>query len=209
MLNYDVLAQTPVMTAPFPYMTASHVLGAGALAEVTHDFPLITGPGVYPLDALHYGAGFARLVADLQSEPLEALLQEKFQIDLSDKPLMITVRGYCQKRDGRIHTDSRDKVLTCLLYLNASSWPAAGGCLRLLRDGKSLRHMLAEVPPVGGNFIAFQRTDHSWHGHAPFVGQRRAIMFNWMRSSAALNKNIGRHKLSAALKKIGLPGGAY
>ena len=135
------------------------------------------------------------------------MMSEKFGVDLSDKPLMIHVRGQCQKRDGRIHTDSTDKVITCLLYLNAPSWEAEGGNLRLLRDGKNLENMIAEVSPVGGNFIAFQRTENSWHGHHPFVGPRRYVMFNWVRSNMALARNLGRHKFSAALKRLGLLGG--
>ena len=120
---------------------------------------------------------------------------------------MITVRGQCQKKDGRIHTDSTDKILTCLLYLNDQNWANDGGRLRLLRDGKNLDNMIAEGPPNGGNLVVFKRTDKSWHGHAPFEGARRYIMFNWLKSDMALAKNLGRHKLSAVFKKIGINDG--
>ena len=36
----------------------------------------------------------------------------------------------------------------------------------------------------------------------PFVGQRRYVMFNWVRSDAALTRQLGRHKLSARIKKL-------
>ena len=117
---------------------------------------------------------------------------------------MITVRGHCQKKDGRIHTDSKDKLVTCLLYLNDPSWSPQGGRLRLLRNGKDLNSTIAEVPPEGGNFVAFKRTENSWHGHEPFEGQRRYIMFNWLQSDVALAKNLGRHRLSAVFKRMGL-----
>ncbi len=187
-------------------MVAEGVLAETDLSEVAADFPTIKGLGVYPLPELTYGPAFARLVDEIRSSDLEALVAAKFDIDLSDRPLMITVRGYCQRRDGRIHTDSQDKLITCLLYLNEPRWTEEGGSLRLLRDGDSLNHAIAEVPPNGGNFIAFKRTDRSWHGHAPYAGRRRAIMFNWVRSNAILAKNVGRPRLSAMAKRLGWPG---
>jgi hypothetical protein len=206
-LNFDILGKTPVATEPFPYMAAANILDASSLDEIAAAFPLIEKPGIFPLSELDYGEAFARLIEDIQGARLEGVMSEKFGIDLSDKPLMVTVRGHCQKKDGRIHTDSKDKLVTCLLYLNAPQWKEEGGCLRLLRNGGNLTDMIAEVPPNGGSFVAFKRTDNSWHGHAPFVGQRRYVMFNWVRSEVALAKNLGRHKLSAVFKRLGLIGG--
>ena len=209
MLNFDVLFSSPVATDPFPHMAATNVVAEQALADISKDFPAIDKPGVFPLSDLRYGKAFERLIEEIRGEKLEALLESKFNIDLSGKPLMITVRGCCQRKDGRIHTDSKDKLLTCLLYLNDSAWNADGGRLRLLRNGKDLDSTIAEVPPNGGNFVAFKRTDNSWHGHAPFEGPRRYIMFNWVRSDVALAKNMGRHKLSAFAKRLGLYSGSY
>ncbi len=114
---------------------------------------------------------------------------------------MITVRGHCARRDGRIHTDSTDKIVTCLLYLN-DSWAEDGGRLRLLRNGHDIDDDITEMPPNGGTFVAFRRSDNSWHGHLPFEGPRRYVMFNWVRSEAVLMKNLGRHTLSARLKRL-------
>ena len=207
MLDFDVLARTPVATEPFPHMQAANLLDAATLTRIGAAFPRIDKPGIFPLSELTYGETFAELVEDIRGTRLEGMLGEKFGLDLSDKPLMVTVRGRCQKRDGRIHTDSKDKLLTCLLYLNGPEWKEEGGCLRLLRNGWSLDYPIAEVAPLGGNFVAFQRTENSWHGHAPFIGERRYVMFNWVRSDVALAKNLGRHKLSAAFKRLGLFGG--
>lgn len=204
MLNYANLAQAVVATNPFPYMAVSDVLNSGVLDDVSRDFPRIASPGIFTLSDISYGGAFARLIDEIKGLQLEEMMEQKFDVDLSGKPLMITVRGQCQKKDGRIHTDSKDKLVTCLLYLNDPHWQEQGGRLRLLRDGRDLNSTIAEVPPNGGNFVAFKRTDNSWHGHEPFEGQRRYIMFNWLRSDAALAKNIGRHKLSAVFKKMGL-----
>ena len=43
-------------------------------------------------------------------------------------------------------------------------------------------------PPNGGVLAAFRVGRNSWHGHKPFVGQRRYVMFNWLRSDAALTR---------------------
>lgn len=204
MLNFANLSKAAVASEPFPHMAVSDALEPGVLEQVSRDFPSIAAPGIFTLSDIAYGGAFEKLIEAIRGAELEALIEEKFVVDLSDKPLMITVRGHCQKKDGRIHTDSKDKLVTCLLYLNEPTWGQQGGRLRLLRDGRDLNSIIAEVPPEGGNFVAFKRTDNSWHGHEPFEGQRRYIMFNWLRSDAALAKNLGRHKLSAAFKRMGI-----
>lgn len=205
MLRLDAIENSPISRQPFSYFTTDAVLDHQALASIQHDFPAIAGPGVFPLSALSFGPAFARLIDEINGASLRTIMERKFEVDLSDKPLMITVRGHCQRKDGRIHTDSKDKIVTCLLYLN-EAWQASGGRLRLLRDGHDLHSVIAEVPPDGGTLVAFKRADNSWHGHAPFEGPRRYVMFNWVRSHSALGKNLLRHKLSARFKRLGFPG---
>jgi len=201
LINLDAVKAADVAEAPFPHFVAGNVLRHTTLEEVGKDFPPITKPGVFPLSELRYGDAFADLIDDIRSQEFEVLLSEKFAIDLAGLPLMITVRGHCQKKDGRIHTDSIDKVVTCLLYLN-EPWHQPGGRLRLLRNDHDLEDMIAEVPPDGGTLVAFKRSDNSWHGHHPFEGERRYVMFNWVRSGAALDRNLRRHVLSARLKRL-------
>ena len=50
--------------------------------------------------------------------------------------------------------------------------------------------------------MAFRRTENSWHGHKPYQGPRRYIMFNWLTGDGALARNIGRHRISAAFKRL-------
>lgn len=202
MLNYEAIKAAPVATEPFSYFMTENVLSADSLAFINRDFPDIHSPGVFPLEELRYGAGFQQIIDDIKGPDLQAVIEEKFEVDLSDKPLMVTVRGQCQKKDGRIHTDSTDKIVTCLLYLNPA-WQSGGGRLRLLRDGSNIENYITEIPPDGGTLVAFRRSDNSWHGHLPFEGQRRYVMFNWVRSSAALTKNVTRHRVSAKLKQFG------
>ena len=203
MLDLDAIRAGKVADEPFSYFMVPCVLDRAALTAIEHDFPAIASPGIFPLEALEYGAAFSDLVNDIRGADLEAIMEEKFDVELADKPLMVTVRGHCQRKDGRIHTDSTDKIVTCLLYLN-SDWQQDGGRLRLLRNGRDIEDYIAEVPPNGGTMVAFKRSDASWHGHLPFEGLRRYVMFNWVRSGAALSRNVTRHRISAKLKQLGI-----
>jgi hypothetical protein len=201
MLDMAKLEAAPVAKAPFSYFVAEDALEGGALESITRDFPDIRSPGVFPLSALNYGPGFKALVDEIKGERLRAVMEKKFGLGLAQHPLMITVRGRCRLRDGQIHTDSTDKLVTVLLYLN-DNWDESGGRLRLLRNGHDLDDMIAEVPPRGGTVLAFRRSDCSWHGHKPFEGPRRCIMFNWVQNGAVLEKNLLRHRLSARAKRL-------
>jgi SM-20-related protein len=114
---------------------------------------------------------------------------------------MVTVRGQARAKDGRIHTDSKTKVITVLLYMN-SQWEADGGRLKLLRSPDSLDDVVAEVPPDEGTLVAFLVTPSSWHGHGQFVGPRRVIQLNWVTDEGVVRHEQSRHRFSARVKKI-------
>mgnify|MGYP003327121918 CR=1 FL=1 len=61
------------------------------------------------------------------------MLEKKFNVDLSDSEVVSTLRGYSRERDGQIHTDSKSKILTVLLYLN-HEWKEETGNLRMLSN---------------------------------------------------------------------------
>ena len=113
---------------------------------------------------------------------------------------MITVRGRCAAKDGRIHTDSVTKLITALIYFN-EPWEAKGGRLRLLRSPTDLNDMIGEVPPEAGTMIAFRRSSRSYHGHEPYEGVRRYVMVNWMTTDFAAKRELFRHRLSARVKQ--------
>ena len=200
MIDIGAISQSPVAHEPFPFFATGGVLKEGDLAAIRADFPKIDKPGIFPLTALEYGPAFAKLIDDIRSPELAEAVGQKFGVNLQGLPLMITVRGQAQAKDGRIHTDTKDKVVTCLLYLN-DTWDDGGGRLRMLRSPDNLEDYAAEIPPNGGTFASFKVGPASYHGHKPFVGQRRYVMFNWVQSDAALNRQLGRHKLSALIKK--------
>lgn len=201
MIDLNAISKADVNSEPFQFFATGGVLADHELAAIRTDFPKIEKPGIFPLSELTYGPAFAKLIEDIRSPALAKAVGQKFGVDLTDLPLMITVRGRAQAKDGRIHTDTRDKVVTCLLYLN-EQWDEGGGRLRMLRGPDDLEDYAAEIPPNGGTFASFKVSDKSYHGHKPFVGDRRYVMFNWVQSDAALSRQLGRHKLSARIKKL-------
>lgn len=201
MIDLQAISKADVASEPFQFFATGGVLPKADLEAIRRDFPNIEKPGIFPLTELTYGPAFAKLIDDIKSPALAEAVGQKFGVDLTGLPLMITVRGRAQAKDGRIHTDTKDKVVTCLLYLN-EDWDQGGGRLRMLRGPNDLEDYAAEIPPNGGTFASFKVSDKSYHGHKPFVGERRYVMFNWVQSDAALNRQIGRHKLSAKIKKL-------
>jgi len=200
-ISIDAIRKTSVTWQPFPFMVVKSFLQPAILEKIFTDFPKIAKPGSFPVSELSYGSAFAELLSDLQGATLTGILAEKLQIDLSNRPIMITARGMCREKDGQIHTDSRTKVVTALLYMN-NNWPESVGRLRLLNSPHSLDDMIIEIPPDAGTLLVFLNTDNAWHGHQPFVGQRRSIQINWMTNASVLRHELGRHQLSAKLKKL-------
>ena len=134
--------------------------------------------------------------------PFRNAIEEKFNVDLTSRPTMYTVRGFCRARDGKIHTDSKTKIITVLIYMN-EHWQADAGRLRLLRSADDLEDYVAEVPPNGGTLLAFKRADNSWHGHKPFIGVRRVVQLNWVVNHRIAFRETFRHRVSAWVKRLG------
>jgi SM-20-related protein len=117
-------------------------------------------------------------------------------------PRLTTVRRLSQAKDGRIHTDGPSKVMTLLVYMN-DEWATGGaGRLRVLYDGQNFEPYAAEVPPTMGTMFAFLRADHSWHGHKPFVGERKVIQVTWVTNADELARKKKRNKAAQFFKGI-------
>jgi hypothetical protein len=178
-IDLDRFRLTPLVREPFEYVIVPGFIRDEAQGTLRADFPVIQEPGSFDLRGLKFGLAFARLLEELAAPDVVAAFGEKFGIDLSALPTVITVRGQSGSKDGNIHTDLPGKVITVLLYLNPS-WESDGGRLRLLRSPDSLDDVIAEVPPIAGTLLAFRRRDNSWHGHKPFHGERRVVQMNWV-----------------------------
>lgn len=200
-IDLPAFRATPLIPEPFNHIVVPGFLRAETAARAQDDFPPIAAPGLLPLDATAPGPSFSALIEELTGPEVTAAFSEKFGIDLAGRPVMITLRGRAQDKDGRIHTDSTAKLVTALLYFN-DEWQAKGGRLRLLRKPDDLTDIIAEVPPLLGTLVAFRRSENSYHGHEPFNGVRRYVMINWMTSGLTAQRELMRHRLSAQAKKI-------
>jgi hypothetical protein len=109
-------------------------------------------------------------------------LGDRFDMELASLPTTVTVRKFCERTDGNIHTDHKSKVITVLVYFN-KEWDHEDGQLRMLRSKTDIEDYAAQVTPLGGTLLAFRRTDHSWHGHTRFVGERRMVQLNYLDES--------------------------
>lgn len=200
-LDYAALAGAVRQTDPYDHVIVPGFVRRGALAGIHDAYPEIRDPGSFPYGSLEYGPAFAALIAELQGPEMRAAIETVFDIDLTGRPTTVTVRGQCQQKDGRIHPDSTEKIITVLIYMNPA-WEQSGGRLRILRGPDDLEDYAAEVPPDEGTLLAFRRSDTSWHGHRPFVGQRRVLQLNWVTDDRFARRERRRHAVSAFFKRL-------
>ncbi len=203
-INIDKLRAARVRHEPFTYTIVPDFLKRESLRQVVAQYPDLRG-GSYPLDAVEVSAPLREVIDELDSAAFEEAVAELFDVDIKGRPKMYTLRGQCRLKDGKIHTDSEDKIITVLLYMN-EDWPHAGGRLRMLRSGDDVEDYAEEVPPDNGTLLIFKRADNSWHGHTPFEGTRRSIQMNWMVSDSKKTFHKLRHNLSAAVKRLAVGG---
>ncbi len=177
---------------------------AGAAGDLERDFPKYAGAGFFPYEERDCGPSVNQLVADLIDPAVATAVGKRLGIDnLGQYPTLVTLCRALNKRHGTIHTDSRSKVATALLYLN-QSWPSTSdGCLRFLGRVDDVDSLVApELEPVYGNLAVFKRSDNSFHGHLPFEGERRVIQVAWLTSEDEKLRKTQRGKLSRLFKKL-------
>jgi len=197
-------ADTQVRSEPFHFLVARDQLPEESAAELREDFPIYAGAGFFPYDAADCGPSMNRLVADLTDPAVATAVGTRLGIDnLGQYPTLVTLCRSLNKRHGTIHTDSKSKVATALLYLN-ESWPdTSDGCLRFLKRIDAIDDLAApEIKPLYGNFVVFKRADNSFHGHLPYEGERRVIQVAWLTSEEEKLRKTQRGKLSRLFKKL-------
>lgn len=200
-LDIVKLEAARIETEPFSYVIVPGFIGPDVVKRINDTYPAIEKGGSYPVESLDASMAIRDIIEELDGPEFEAVVARKFDVALDGRPKMYSLRGYTRAKDGQIHTDSRDKIITVLLYLN-ETWNQPGGRLRILRNGRDVDDYVAEVPPDNGTLLIFKRSDNSWHGHHPFDGQRRSLQMNWMTSEGSKGFHAIRHRISAAVKKV-------
>ncbi|MGQ0741928.1 MAG: 2OG-Fe(II) oxygenase [Alphaproteobacteria bacterium] len=201
LLDFDALRRTPLKTDPYEYVVVPQFVIPDAFPRVLADFPVTRGAGSFPVGDLDISGAMQDLLDEMSGPEFRAAIEDKFGVDLSSRPTTFTVRGWCSRsRDGNVHTDSKSKIITVLLYLN-QTWDADGGRLRILRS-KNLNDVAEEVPPSNGTLLVFKRSDKSLHGHERFEGVRRVIQMNWVTDDEVAERQRRKHSLSALIKRL-------
>lgn len=197
-------SDTVVRTDPFPFLIAHGQLPDEARGELARDFPRYGEAGFFPYDAADCGASVNALVDCLTTPQFASAIGRHLGIaDLGQYPTLVTMCRALNRRHGTIHTDSKSKVATALLYLNAQ-WPdTSDGCLRFLNAIDDIDDtVVPELKPLFGEFAVFKRCDNSFHGHLPYEGERRVIQVAWLTSEEEKLRKTKRGKFSRAFKKL-------
>jgi len=201
MLNFELIKKAEINSEFYPFFTIQDVfLNKEDHKRIATDFPIIDKGGSFPSDSVTYGESIQSLIDCLEGIEMRTILENKFQVDLKDKPVMSTFRGYSRINDGKIHSDSKTKIITVLLYLN-KKWDESSGLLRMLKEKNNIDNYITEIPASMGSMVAFKVTNNCWHGFIPFEGKRCSIQLNYLYEEALIQHRI-RHKLSSFFKKL-------
>jgi hypothetical protein len=195
---------TLVRNEPFCFLIASGQLPDSAQDALERDFPRYASAGFFPYEAADCGAAVNALIGELTAPTMADAIGACLGIpDLGSYPSLVTICRSLNRRHGTIHTDSRSKIATALLYLNRS-WPQTSeGCLRFLRRSDSIEDLVVpEVRPIYGNLVAFRRSENSFHGHLPHEGERRVIQVAWLTSEEERQRKTRRGRFSRLFKKL-------
>ncbi len=195
---------TMVQHQPFPFMMAHGQLPDDVRDDLERDFPRYTSAGFFPYDPDDCGPSINSLIENMTSPAFAQAIGQRLGIDgLGQYPTLVTLCRLLNRRHGTIHTDSRSKVATALIYLN-TRWPdTSDGCLRFLHRIDDIDSIAApELVPLYGEFAVFKRCENSFHGHLPYEGERRVIQVAWLTSEEEKLRKTKRGKFSRAFKKL-------
>ena len=197
-------ADAVVRREPFPFTVVQGALPDSARANISADFPKYERSGFFPYLAQECGPSVQRVIEEMLTPVFADTLGDLLGVpQLSQYPTIVTIRKWSKETDGRIHNDSKSKVVTALLYLN-DTWPnTSAGCFRFLSSPESFEHVVGqEIKPLYGMFTAFRRTENSWHGHTPYKGERRVIQIAWLTSIDELERKLKSGRLTRFIKRF-------
>ncbi len=187
--------------APYDFFMGTGALNKDALPALKADFPDIKQTGFHPLEQMDVKGAFKQLIDEIEGPDFTAAVSDTLGVDLRPYPKLITIRKVSAAHEGRIHCDSESKIATALIYMN-DTWDSPEGRFRVLKNDHDFNDYVAEASPETGAIVAFKRADHSWHGHTPFVGERRVVQIAWVRSQADIDRKKKRHGLSSFFKNL-------
>jgi hypothetical protein len=202
MLDEAAIRAAELRRDPYDYAFVEQAIDGRFKDEVLADAPQIPHRGSYALPSLRYGPKFAACIHDLLSPRFRRIVEQKFDIDLSNRPPSIVMMGNTtgHYNEGYAHTDSKHKIITVLLGFSGE-WPHERGRLRILRSNNRDDYAF-EFPPEFGKMLMFRVCDHSWHGFLPQKGRRMSLQLCYVDSEWYVRRENLRHGLSAFAKSL-------
>jgi SM-20-related protein len=201
-IDFDAVRNAQLSREPYEFFCGSHFLRQEAIADLRQDFPDIAKPGYLTVDEVLLKGRFKTLIEELEGPELTEALSQKFGRNLHPHPRLTTIMRRSQAKYGAIHTDSASKIMTMLVYMNDAWETDQGGRLRVLYDDKHYEPYALEVPPTMGHTFGFLRSDKSWHGHEPFVGERKVVQVAWVKDQAELDRKKKRNAVAQVFKAM-------
>ena len=112
LINNEKLSKARVNKEFFPFFCVENIfLDNIDTQSVIDDFPSISDGGSFHVSSVSSGKLIKQLVYELESNEIKAILEKQFKVNLDEAKVATTLRGYSRKKDGKIHTDSKTKIL--------------------------------------------------------------------------------------------------
>jgi len=204
MIDEAAVAAATLRRDPYDFTYVEQALPPRLKEDVLADAPRIADRGSYGLPDLAHGPQFGAVIRDLLSTRFRGLVEEKFDLDLSNSPPCIVMMGNTtgHYNEGYAHPDSKHKIVTVLLGFSRE-WPYERGRLRVLRSPDREDYAF-EFAPEFGRMLMFRVCGHSWHGFLPQKGQRMSLQLCYVDSNWYARKEYWRHSISAYAKSVPL-----
>ena len=114
LIDLDALRAAQLNTDPFDFLVVPDFLSPDTLAQVNADYPAVQSAANHALESLSYGPAFGALMAAIQDVDFATVLGERFGMDLASLPSTVTVRKFCERTDGNIHTETGTLNFPCI-----------------------------------------------------------------------------------------------
>ncbi len=92
-LDEEAIRAAPLQFDPYEYSYVDQAMRPEYRESVLADAPEIPARGSYGLPQLRYGQAFGQVISELLSTRFRSLVEEKFDIDLSNRPPVILMMG--------------------------------------------------------------------------------------------------------------------
>jgi SM-20-related protein len=199
-IDISRLRAATLESAPYEHVVVPNFIRPEWRGVLLREYPVLKKGGSFAVPVVGCGEHFHRLVEAMNGFEFRQAVEDKFSVNLKNRPKMFTVRGQCCARDGKVHTDSESKLFTALLYMNPT-WQSQGGRPRLLRSD-NINDVAREISPDLGTLLIFRRSEHSFHGHLPYEGPRNVLQMSWVKNQRYVDQEQNRHLWTALFKRL-------